>query len=55
MLRFRHEDVSQSLAVDDVIPEVVLINSHDGTSAYKLIAGLYRLMRRKTMATRSVH
>jgi hypothetical protein len=44
MLRFRHEDVSQSLAVGDVIPEVVLINSHDGTSAYKLIAGLYRLI-----------
>ena len=44
MLRFRHEDVSQSLAVGDVIPEVVLINSHDGTSAYKLIAGLYRLV-----------
>jgi hypothetical protein len=44
MLRFRHEDVSQALAVSDVIPEVVLINSHDGTSAYKLIAGLYRLV-----------
>jgi len=44
MLRFRHEDVSQPLAVGDVIPEVVLINSHDGTSAYKLIAGLYRLI-----------
>lgn len=44
MLRFRHEGVSQPLAVGDVIPEVVLINSHDGTSAYKLIAGLYRLI-----------
>ncbi|MGA8837528.1 MAG: DUF932 domain-containing protein [Candidatus Sulfotelmatobacter sp.] len=44
MLRFRHEDASRSLAVGDVIPEVVLINSHDGTSAYKLIAGLYRLV-----------
>jgi hypothetical protein len=44
MIRFRHQDVSQALAVRDVIPEVVLINSHDGTSAYKLIAGLYRLV-----------
>jgi hypothetical protein len=44
MIRFRHQDVSRSLAVGDVIPEVVLINSHDGTSAYKLIAGLYRLV-----------
>jgi Domain of unknown function (DUF932) len=43
MLRFRHQDFAQ-LVVGDVIPEVVLINSHDGTSAYKLIAGLYRLV-----------
>jgi hypothetical protein len=44
LLPFRHEDVSQSSAVGDVIPEVLLINSHGGTSAYKLIAGLYRLI-----------
>jgi hypothetical protein len=43
MLRFRHQDMGQ-LAVGDTVPEVVLINSHDGTSAYKLIAGLYRLV-----------
>ena len=43
MLRFRHAEVGP-LAVGDVIPEVVLINSHDGTSSYKLIAGLYRLV-----------
>jgi len=44
MIRFRHQDVSQSLAVGDSIPEVVLINSHDGSSAYKLIAGIFRLV-----------
>lgn len=44
MLRFRHQDMSRTFSVGDVIPEVVLINSHDGTSAYKLIAGLYRLV-----------
>ena len=27
-----------------VVPEVVLINSHDGTSAFKLLAGLFRLV-----------
>ena len=43
LIRFRHSDVGP-LVVGDVIPEVVLINSHDGTSAYKLIAGLYRLV-----------
>ena len=44
LIRFRHQGDAQSLVVGDVIPEVVLINSHDGTSAYKLIAGLYRLV-----------
>ena len=43
LIRFRHQDAAQ-VVVGDVIPEVVLINSHDGTSAYKLIAGLYRLI-----------
>lgn len=30
--------------VGDVIPEVVLINSHDGTSRFTLLAGLFRLI-----------
>jgi hypothetical protein len=42
MIRFRHESVGmQSLAVGEVAPEVVLINSHDGTSTYNLISGLF--------------
>jgi hypothetical protein len=44
MIRFRHADVTSALAVGDVIPEVILVNSHDGTSAYKLIAGMFRLV-----------
>lgn len=49
MIRFRHQAANgtaptELLKVGDVVPEVVLINSHDGTSAYKLIAGLYRLV-----------
>jgi hypothetical protein len=44
MIRFRHASVSQNIVVGDSIPEVVLINSHDGTSAYKLMAGIYRLV-----------
>jgi len=43
MIRFQRQDLGQ-LVVGDVIPEVVLINSHDGSSAYKLIVGLYRLI-----------
>jgi hypothetical protein len=49
MIRFRHQAATglapaELLKVGDVVPEVVLINSHDGTSAYKLIAGMYRLV-----------
>lgn len=44
MIRFRHQDVSQAIAVGDSVPEIVLINSHDGTSAYKLIGGIFRLV-----------
>jgi len=42
MIRFRSPDVAVA-KVGDVFPELVLINSHDGTSAYKLMAGLFRL------------
>ena len=45
MIRFRHQAVNATaMQVGDSIPEVILINSHDGTSAYKLIAGLFRLV-----------
>jgi hypothetical protein len=42
MIRFRAADIQP--AVGDTFPEVVLINSHDGTSAYKLMGGLFRLV-----------
>lgn len=42
MVRFRH-GTTQMRQVGDTRPEVVLINSHDGTSSYQLLAGLFRL------------
>lgn len=43
MLRFRHNDfLGQN--VSDEVPEIVLINSHDGTSAYRLFAGIFRMV-----------
>lgn len=43
MLRLRHE--SQSLvSVGDTFREIVLVNSHDGTSSYQLMAGMFRLV-----------
>ncbi len=45
MIRFRRPEwVEGDLAVGAAIPEVVLINSHDGSSAYQLMAGLFRLV-----------
>lgn len=43
MIRFRHAK-SLETANPEAIPEVVLINSHDGTSAYKLYAGIFRMV-----------
>lgn len=43
LLRFRHEKLT-ALTKGDEIPEIVLINSHDGTSAYKLMLGIFRVV-----------
>lgn len=43
MIRFRHVD-SLVKSVGDVFPEIVLVNSHDGSTSYKLSAGLFRLV-----------
>ena len=42
MLRLRHDSM-QALAVGDSAPEIVLINSHDGSSSYQMSGGMYRL------------
>jgi len=43
LLRFRHASMTDS-AVQSTVPEIVLINSHDGSSAYHLSLGLYRVI-----------
>lgn len=44
LIRFRYQGTNQGLTLGDSIPEIVLVNAHDGTSAYKLIAGLFRVV-----------
>jgi hypothetical protein len=44
MIRFRHHDFLTGQNIGDLIPEMVLVNSHDGTSAYQLDAALKRLV-----------
>lgn len=43
LIRFRHPTGLMS-RVGDIIPEIILLNSHDGTSAYRIMAGLFRLV-----------
>jgi hypothetical protein len=45
LLRFRHTDhLGRAVNLNEEIPEIVLVNSHDGTSAYKLNAGIFRFV-----------
>jgi len=32
------------MGAQDVVPEIVLLNSHDGSSAYKMLLGIFRLV-----------
>jgi hypothetical protein len=43
MIKFRQVDAI-ARASDGIIPEVAMINAHDGTTAYKLVAGLFRML-----------
>ena len=43
MVRLRHA-TSIEAAVGEEVPEIVLINSHDGSSSYQLLAGFFRLV-----------
>lgn len=42
MLRFRHIDAKPTTG--GLYPELILVNSHDGLSSYRLNAGIYRLI-----------
>lgn len=44
LIRFRHADHLEPLAVGQETPELVLTNSHDGSSAYRFMAGIFRLV-----------
>jgi hypothetical protein len=40
LIRFRRR--FETVALKDAVPEILFLNSHDGTSAYQLRVGLYR-------------
>ena len=45
LVRFRHQgEDAVTGKIGGIYPEVIVVNSHDGTSAYKVMAGLMRLV-----------
>jgi hypothetical protein len=45
LIRFRYQgETKVARSVGEVFPEIVVVNSHDGTSAYNVMAGLMRLV-----------
>ncbi len=42
MIRFRHVDAKATAS--GLYPEIVLINSHDGLSSYRLLSGVFRIV-----------
>lgn len=42
MMRFRKQIAP--VALGEEIPEIILINSHDGSSSYQMMAGMFRLV-----------
>ena len=44
MIRMRHSSNMYSLNIGDEVPEIVLVNSHDRSSAFKLMLGIFRLV-----------
>jgi len=41
MVRMRH---ASSIATKDEVPEIILLNSHDGSSSYQLMSGVFRFV-----------
>lgn len=43
MVRMRHVNAIGTMNMEEV-PEIILLNSHDGTSSYQLLAGVFRFV-----------
>src|ERR1017187_3108767 len=44
MLRLRHSTHMNPLNVGEEVPEIVLVNSHDRSSSFKFMLGIFRLV-----------
>jgi hypothetical protein len=55
MVRLRQKGVAPVNELGGLFPELVLINSHDGSSSYQLMAGLFRLVCSNGMVMRDTN
>lgn len=44
LVRLRHPDAQALTFGGAEVPEIVLVNSHDGTSSYQLLSGIFRMV-----------
>lgn len=44
LVRLRHPDAGAATFGGKEVPEIVLLNSHDGSSSYQLMSGLFRMV-----------
>ena len=43
-VRLSHRDFLDTLTPDETRPEIVIVNSHDGSSSFRIMAGIFRLV-----------
>lgn len=54
MLRLRHKDYLGGFRVDGIIPELVVLNSHNGSWALRMLLGMFRVVCTNGMVAGSV-
>lgn len=55
IMRFRHTDMFNPAQVGEEVPEIVLLNSHNGSSSYQLDLGFFRLVCANGMIVQSAN
>lgn len=44
VVRLSHRDFLDTLSPEETRPEIVIVNSHDGSSSFRIMAGIFRLV-----------
>jgi len=44
MLRLRHASANEATRTASEVPEIILVNSHDGSTSYQMLAGMFRFV-----------